>query len=140
MLRRKPAETLRGVAGATIRLTAEDLFADLPADQARDYASRIGRESRWAQYAMIRPERLGQVDCPVLVVGATQDRIVAAADVERCARSLAAQVTWVPGGHDVMLDGPRLQTLGTVLDWIESASGIGAPLPGARLTRPLQLM
>ncbi len=140
MLRRKPAEVLRGTVGATIRLTADDLFADLPADQARDYASRIGRESGWAQYAMMRPERLGPVDCPVLVVGARQDRLVAAADVERCARSLNASLIWVPGGHDVMLDGPRLQVLGAVLDWVGTTCPPGTPrLPGAGLTRPLQL-
>lgn len=137
LLRRKPGEMLRGAAGASIRLDAEDLFSDLPAGQARNYASRIGRESRWAQYAMMRPERLGPIDSPVLVVGAEQDRLVAAADVQRCARSLDAALSWVPGGHDVMLDGPRLEVLDTVLEWIEATCPPG--LPGARLTQPLHL-
>lgn len=136
MIRRKPGEMLRATAGATIRLTAEDLFAELPAERARAYASRVGRESRWAQYAMMRPERVGPIDCPLLVVGAQADRLVAAADVERCARSLGAQLQWVPGGHDVMLDGPRLEVLDRVLSWVE---GIPHGLPGARLTEPLQL-
>lgn len=136
MVRRKPGEMLRATAGASIRLTADDLFADLPADQARAYAGRVGRESRWAQYAMMRPERVGPVDAPVLVVGALQDRLVAATDVQRCARSLGADLRWVPGGHDVMLDGPRIEALELVLDWV---AGTPRGLPGAALTQPLQL-
>lgn len=136
MVRRKPGEMLRATAGATIRLTAEDLFADLPPAEAASYASRVGRESRWAQYAMMRPERVGPIDCPVLVVGAEQDRLVAAADVQRCAKSLAAELRWVPGGHDVMLDGPRMEVLAEVLQWVES---VPRGLPGARLTEPLHL-
>ncbi len=136
MIRRKPAEMLRATAGGSIRLTAEDLFAELPAEQARAYAGRVGRESRWAQYAMMRPERVGPIDCPVLVVGAEQDRLVAAADVQRCARSLGADLRWVPGGHDVMLDGSRLQVLDQVLEWVD---GVPRGLPGTRLTEPLHL-
>ncbi len=139
MARNRPMELLRGTLGATIRLRADDLFADLPPDQARDYASRVGRESRWAQWAMLRPERVGPVDSPVLVVGAEQDRLVAAADVRRCAQALDAELSWVPGGHDVMLDGWREQVLDVVLDWVVAACPPGPPLPGARLTFPLQL-
>jgi pimeloyl-ACP methyl ester carboxylesterase len=139
MTRRKPGEMLRATAGATLRLTAEDLFADLPADQARDFASRVGRESRWAQYAMMRPERVGPIDAPLLVVGAEQDRLVARADVQRCADSLGADLMWVPGGHDVMLDGARLEVLDTVLAWVARTCPPGPPLPGARFTQPLQL-
>ncbi|MFN8184956.1 MAG: hypothetical protein U0R23_11085, partial [Candidatus Nanopelagicales bacterium] len=121
------------------RLTADDLFADLPVDVAAGYVSRIGRESPWAQYAMLRPEGLGPVQSPVMVVGARQDRLVAAADVQRCARALGTEVVWVPGGHDVMLDGPWRQVLDTVLDWVDLACPPGAPLPGARILPPLHI-
>ena len=138
-MRRRPVDFTRAVLGATLRLTAEDLFADLPADVAAGYVSRIGRESPWAQYAMLRPERLGPVQSPVMVVGARQDTLVAAADVQRCARALDEQVVWVPGGHDVMLDGPWREVLDTVLDWVDQTCPPGAPLPGARILPPLHI-
>ncbi len=138
-MRRRPVDFTRAVLGATLRLTAEDLFADLPAEVAAGYVSRIGRESPWAQYAMLRPERLGPVQSPVMVVGAVQDRLVAAADVQRCARALGEQVVWVPGGHDVMLDGPWRESLDTVLGWVDRTCPPGAPLPGARALPPLHI-
>lgn len=139
MARRRPGEVARATLGGAIRLRAEDLFAQLPERQARDYASRVGRESRWAQYAMLRPERLRSVDSPVLVVGAEQDRLVAASDVRRCADDLHADLRWVRGGHDLMLDGPRDEALATVLDWIDATCPPGPPLPGARFTQPLHI-
>ncbi|MFN8185230.1 MAG: alpha/beta fold hydrolase, partial [Candidatus Nanopelagicales bacterium] len=66
-MRRKPVDFTRAVLGATLRLTADDLFADLPVDVAAGYVSRIGRESPWAQYAMLRPEGLVPVQSPVMV-------------------------------------------------------------------------
>lgn len=139
MTRRKPGAMVQATLGVTLRLTADDLFSGLPQQQAQNYASRLGRESRWAQYAMLRPERLGPVDAPVLVVGAEQDRLVAASDVRRCAASLDSEVVWVPGGHDLMLDAWRDQALDEVLAWVTRTCPPGPPLPGARLTKPLQI-
>jgi pimeloyl-ACP methyl ester carboxylesterase len=139
LARRRPSEFVRASMGGTIRLRPQDLFAQLPERQARDYASRIGRESRWAQYAMLRPEQLRQVDSPVLVVGAEQDALVGAADVRRCARDLGAELRWAAGGHDLMLDGPRDQALDLVLTWLEQHCPAGPALPGARLTQALHL-
>lgn len=138
-MRSKPVDFTRAVLGGTLRLREKDLFAGLSAEQARDYTSRVGRESPWAQYAMLVPEKLRTVECPVLVVGAEQDTLVAAADVERCAQALGTSVTWVPGGHDVMLDAAWPQVLDTVLDWVDTTCPPGAPLPGARAVEPLAL-
>ncbi len=131
-MRSKPLDFTRAVLGGTLRLRPEDLFADLPDVQARDYVSRLGRESPWAQYAMLVPESLGPIDPPVLVVGALEDTLVAAADVRRCARALGVEPVWVPGGHDVMLDGAWAEVLDTVLDWVDATCPPGPPLPGAR--------
>ncbi len=139
MARHRPTQIVRATVGATIRLRAQDLFADLPEAQARSYASRLGRESPLAQYAMLRPRTVGPVDSPVLVVGAEQDGLVAAADVRRCAESLGAELSWVKGGHDLMLDGPRDVALEAVLEWVEAVCPVGPALPGARLTQPLHL-
>ncbi|MCU0294638.1 MAG: alpha/beta hydrolase [Candidatus Nanopelagicales bacterium] len=131
-MRRKPVAFTRAVLGATLRFTPEDLFAGLPPEQAQDYTSRVGRESPWAQYAMLRPESLAPIASPVLVVGAQEDALVAPADVQRCGDALEAQTIWVPAGHDVMLDVAWPEVLTTVLDWVDDAAPAGPALPGAR--------
>ncbi|HPE12692.1 MAG: alpha/beta fold hydrolase [Actinobacteria bacterium] len=138
-LRSKPVDFTRAVLGGTLRLNAADLFADLPEATAREYVSRIGRESPWAQYAMLVPEALRPIESPVMVVGAEKDTLVAAADVRRCARALGVEPVWVPGGHDVMLDGSWRTVLSTVLDWVDTTCPPGPPLPGARQMQPLEV-
>lgn len=138
-MRRKPLDFARAVLGGTLRLRERDLFAELPEAQAASYTSRVGRESAWAQYAMLLPESLGPVDSPVMVVGAEQDTLVAASDVQRCARALGVEPVWVPGGHDVMLDASWEQGLDVVLDWVDLVAPPGAPLPGAREVPALAL-
>lgn len=138
-MRSKPLDFTRAVLGGTLRLRAEDLFAQLPEDQARSYVTRLGKESRWAQYAMLRPERLGPIDSPVMVVGAELDSLVAAGDVRRCAAALGVDPVWVPGGHDVMLDGSWQTVLDTVLDWVDATCPPGPALPGARKIASLKL-
>ena len=59
--------------------------------------------------------------------------------MRRCAQALGARVEWVPGGHDVMLDGPRELVLDVVLHWVDQVCPQGPALLGARLTSPLQL-
>jgi pimeloyl-ACP methyl ester carboxylesterase len=134
-MRHKPVDFTRAVLGGTLRLGSDDLFAGLPQAQARDYVSRIGRESPWAQYAMLRPESLHPLLCPALVVGAQADTLVAAADVRRCAKALGVDPVWVPGGHDVMLDSAWPDVLDTVLDWVDEVAPPGPPLPGGRTDR-----
>ena len=56
--------TMRALAGASLTLTAADLFTDLDPVLAAGYVSRIGRESPWAQYAMAVPRRLEPIDVP----------------------------------------------------------------------------
>jgi pimeloyl-ACP methyl ester carboxylesterase len=82
---------------------------------------------------MLRSERVPPVTSPVLVVGAEQDRLIAAADVRKSAQELDADLVWVPGGHDLMLDSHWRQALDTVLDWVDITCPPGsAPLPGGR--------
>lgn len=138
-MRNKPIDFTRAVLGGTLRLHEADLFSELPPDVAHSYASRIGRESPWAQYAMLRPESIGPIDSPVLVIGARDDALVAESDVRRCAQAMNATVEWVPGGHDVMLDGSWRAALDTVLDWVDQTCSQRAPLSGARLMQPLDL-
>ena len=137
-VRRKPWAFTRTLAGATLELRAEDLFSGLDPQQAAVYASRIGRESPWAQYAMIAPRKPEPIDVPMLVVGAEDDALVTSGDVERAAAETGADLLWVPGGHDVMLDSHWREVLDDVLAWVERvAPPDAAPLPGARDLPPL---
>lgn len=134
----KPVAFAATLAGRTLRLTADDLFAELSPEQADLHMGRLGAESAWAQYAMMVPGRVSPAPCPTLVIGAEQDKMIAAADVRRCARALHAELDWVPGGHDVMLDGPRFEVLDVVLEWVRATCQPGQHgLPGARLIPPL---
>ncbi len=137
-LTRKPTATARTVLGSTLPLTAADLFANLDPTIAAGYLSRLGRESPWAQYAMAWPHRLEPIDTPVLVVGAEQDRLLAAADLARAAAEVGTQPVLVPGGHDMMLDSHWREALDTVLDWVETTCPTAAPpLAGAAMLPPL---
>jgi pimeloyl-ACP methyl ester carboxylesterase len=133
----KPLDVARAILGGTLQLGARDLFAELPADRAASYAGRLGHESPWVQYAMLVPGRVARACCPVMVVGARGDRLIAASDVRRCARAFGVDPVWVPGGHDVMLDGSWPQVLDTVLDWVDENCPPGPALPGARAVPPL---
>ena len=137
-VRRNPWAFTRTLAGATLELRAEDLFSELDPHTAANYASRIGRESPWAQYAMLAPRRPEPIDVPLLVVGAKDDALVSASDVERAASETGAELMWVPGGHDVMLDAYWHEALTEILTWVDITAPAGsAPLPGARLNQPL---
>lgn len=136
--KRKPVALGRSLIGGTLELRAEDLFSGLDPQLAASYASRIGRESPWAQYAMIAPRRPEPIDVPLLVVGAKDDVLVTAGDVERTAAYTGADLMWVPGGHDVMLDAQWRDVLEDVLSWVQRAVPPGvAALPGARKNEPL---
>lgn len=136
--RRRPVAAARAVTGASLRLEAADLFADLDPALADGYASRIGRESPWAQYAMLVPRALEPIKVPMLVVGAADDALLARSDLERAATELNAPVRIVPGGHDVMLDGHWRAGLDVILDWVDATCPPGSPpLPGADALPPL---
>lgn len=135
---RKPAAAARTVLGASLRLAAAGLFADLDPAVADGCVSRIGRESPWAQYAMMAPRAMEPITLPLLVVGAADDALLARSDLERAATELDAPVRIVPGGHDVMLDGHWRAGLEVILDWVDTSCPPGSPpLPGADALPPL---
>jgi pimeloyl-ACP methyl ester carboxylesterase/thioredoxin reductase len=130
---RKPLDFARTLAGGTLPFHAADLFEDLDEATEARYLSQIGRESPWAQYVMLRSEKVPTIASPLLVVGAESDRLIAAADVRKSAQELGADLAWVPGGHDLMLDSHWRQALDVVLDWVDLTCPPGsAPLWGAR--------
>ncbi len=139
--RSRPGDVLRMTAAGTLPLTADVLFADLDPATAAAYASRMGPESPWAQYSMVLPKRAEPITVPLLVVGAERDALLAKEDVQRCADALDAPITWVPGGHDIMLDGNWETALDTILAWVgRICPPESPPLPGAVGQPPLSAL
>ncbi|MCP3797852.1 lysophospholipase [Allokutzneria sp. A3M-2-11 16] len=64
------------------------------------------------------PSPLG--GAPVLVVGATADRIIPMSSVRATARHYGTTPRWVDGvGHALMLDSGQERVLDLILDWVE---------------------
>ena len=120
LIRRRPLDALKVVAGGTLPLRSEQLFTGLDEETAARYVDRLGRESPWAQYELLVPHRIGPVRCPVLVVGTPDDRVVDEKAVEVTASAYGVDPVWLPGiGHDLMLDAGWEKALSVVLDWID---------------------
>lgn len=116
--RDRPADLARAVAGQTLSMEPELLFRRLDPATARAYSDRTGVESPLVQWELLVPRRRERIDCPVLVVGTPDDRLVRPADVQRTADDLGVEPVWFPGmGHDVMLDGGWEDVLQVVLEF-----------------------
>ena len=122
LIRKRPLDALKVVAGGTLPLRADQLFTGLDEATAARYVDRLGRESPWAQYELLLPHRIGPVRCPVLVVGTPDDRVVDEKAVEFTAAAYGVDPVWLPGiGHDLMLDSGWEKALSVVLDWIDES-------------------
>jgi pimeloyl-ACP methyl ester carboxylesterase len=120
LMRKRPLDALKVVAGGTLPLRSEQLFVGLDESTAARYVDRLGRESPWAQYELLIPHRIGPVRCPVLVVGTPDDRVVDEKAVEVTAAAYGVDPVWLPGiGHDLMLDTGWEKALSVVLDWVD---------------------
>jgi len=120
LARTEPATAARIIAGRTVRLRADQLFA---AGVAEEHVDRLGAASPLVQYQAAfhrRPDPpLG--DPPVLVVGAGADRLIPARLVARTARFYRTEPVVVPGvGHDLMLDAGWDRALKTILNWVDA--------------------
>jgi pimeloyl-ACP methyl ester carboxylesterase len=118
-----PAGTLPALVGGALRPRRRQLFsAQLPADEGRDYLSRLGRAAPLAQLQLIAPGRSEPAvgDPPVLVVGSPDDRIVPGAALARAARRYGGAPLLFPGmGHDLMLDVRWQEPIDAILDWLD---------------------
>jgi pimeloyl-ACP methyl ester carboxylesterase len=120
LARRKPVQALRALALQPVDLDAEDLFSRLPADEAQRHVRRLTDESPLVQLQITMPHRGTTARCPVLVLGAGEDRLVPLIDVVRTAARFDTQARVFPGmGHDLMLDAGWEQPLAVMLDWLE---------------------
>lgn len=122
LVRDRPLDALRVIAGGTLPLRARDLFVGLDGQTAARYVDRLGREAPLVQYELLLPRRIGPVRAPVLVVGVRADRVVSRAAVEVTAGAYRVRPTWFDGiGHDLMLDRGWERPLDAILAWVEDA-------------------
>lgn len=122
LVRDRPLDALRVMAGGTLPLRARDLFVGLDGQTAARYVDRLGREAPLVQYELLIPRRVGPVRAPVLVMGVRDDRVVNRASVEVTAIAYGVQPTWFEGiGHDLMLDRGWERPLDAILAWVEDA-------------------
>jgi pimeloyl-ACP methyl ester carboxylesterase len=120
--RQHPLDALRIVAGGSLPLRPEYLFAELPPDEARRLADRCGPESALAQYQLIFHLPAGRPvgEPPVLVLATPDDRLVPIRGIRATARRYGAELREFPGmGHDLMLDARWKQPLTAMLGWLE---------------------
>jgi pimeloyl-ACP methyl ester carboxylesterase len=119
--RQHPLDALRIVAGRSLPLRPEYLFAELPADEARKQAGRCGPESALAQYQLVfhLPARRPVGRPPVLVLATPDDRLVPIRGIRATARRYGADLREFPGmGHDLMLDARWKEPLEAMLGWV----------------------
>ena len=108
----------------TPQLAREYLFSPgMPEDKVKTYCSRLQDESYRAYLDMMgmdlpRPER---VKVPILVMGATDDRLITPAEVEATARAYQTQAELLPGmAHDMMLEAGWQAAADRILTWLDT--------------------
>jgi hypothetical protein len=97
-------------------------------DEKRAFHKQLQPESFWGYLATLRPRLLRpqKVSCPVLIIGASGDRVFARWEVERTARAYGTEPTFFPGGHDLMLEpAAGTQMTDDVLKWL-GERGLGS--------------
>jgi pimeloyl-ACP methyl ester carboxylesterase len=120
---RNPAATVPALFGGALRPSRGALFSrSLPSSAAREYATRLARASRLAQWQLLGTGRdespVGNP--PVLVVGSPDDRLVPNAALVRAAARFGGAPLPFPGmGHDLMLDVRWAEPLDAILDWLD---------------------
>ena len=127
-----PADFAKISFGGSLPMRPEYLFRELEPDQAAKWSAMCGKESPVAQMQVLlhRPPEEPRGRPPVLVIGSPDDALIPIGDVRDTARRLSAEIFEFPGtGHDLMLDGSRVEVGEAMLDWIETR--VGEDRPGA---------
>jgi pimeloyl-ACP methyl ester carboxylesterase len=119
LARQHPTDALRIMAGGTLPMRPEYLFAELDPAEARRQADRCGAESPIAQFQLLLHRPAADTGVPMLVLATPDDRLVPIADVRRTARRYGAELREYPGmGHDLMLDRRWREPLEAMLAWL----------------------
>ncbi len=101
----------------------KDMFfsADTSSETVQWTHNKLQNESIIAILAMcFRRVKMADLDMPVLVLAAQNDKVFNLKDQNRLAKLYGTSVTVVEGsGHDLMLDSQWRSSVETVIDWIQ---------------------
>jgi pimeloyl-ACP methyl ester carboxylesterase len=106
---------------ATPDLAREAFFsAAMPEEQVRAYHGRLQNEAYRAYLDLVllnlpRPKR---VSTPLLVLGASRDTLISAAEVKATARAYGTQAEFFDVAHDMMLEAGWQAVADRILAWL----------------------
>jgi pimeloyl-ACP methyl ester carboxylesterase len=106
---------------ATAELAREGFFSTaMPEEQVRSYYGRLQNEAYRAYLDLMllnlpRPKRVGT---PLLVLGASRDTLISAADVQSTARAYGTQAEFFDMAHDMMLEDGWQAVADRILAWL----------------------
>ncbi|QBI21139.1 alpha/beta hydrolase [Egibacter rhizosphaerae] len=122
LARRRPWQFLRSLAFRSIRLDASDVFSPaLPPAAAEAYVAQLQDESPLAQLEIAFAPRPRTAGCPLLVLGAGEDKLVPPVEFPRTARIYGGGCVMFAGmGHGLMAEGFWDWPLATMLGWLDA--------------------
>lgn len=131
VLRRQPLEVPRFIAGRPIRLGPHILHAQPDDPATAEVHKRLTPDSPLVQYQFLfhLPKRVPAL--PVLVLAATEDRLVPLVSVRATARRYGADIREVDGvGHSMMLDAGWPEGWKQIDSWLADGRATAADPTG----------
>jgi pimeloyl-ACP methyl ester carboxylesterase len=104
---------------------ARDLLfsPDMPDEDVKKYAQQLDDESYLAylemmMFALPRPKRIAARHVPMLVLGATRDRLFAPREIEATARAYGTKAVIFDSAHDMMLESGWQYVADAIITWL----------------------
>jgi pimeloyl-ACP methyl ester carboxylesterase len=121
LLRHDPKALVRALVGREPDFRPATLFGSATAEEtAARHTSRTGPESLVATHQLVLPRGAETPQCPTLVLGGGDDRLVSPHSVVRTARACGTQARLFRGlGHNLMLEDDWEAPLDVLLEWLE---------------------
>jgi pimeloyl-ACP methyl ester carboxylesterase len=107
---------------ATPELAREGFFsAAMPEEQVRTYHDQMGNEAyrAYLDLMLLNLPRPGRVTTPLLVLGASRDTLISAADVKSTARAYGTQAEFFDMAHDMMLEDGWEAVADRIRAWLD---------------------
>lgn len=135
MTRQDPRQTIRFVAGRSMRFPTDILFNALDSVTAADHRARMVPNSAVAQYQLLlhRPAARPLGSPPVLSIGSTADRLVPIKSQRATARRYGADlIEFDDVGHDMMLDDGWDRVWHEVSRWLDTRLAVSSRVTSTR--------
>lgn len=124
VLRRHPSDLVRLAMLRPLPPRRDYLFSERLSDHdAATYIRRLDPAAVRTQLEFGLPRRIPEIDVPLLVLGAEDDRLIDPVDVVRTARRLGTRARMFRDmGHSMMLDAGWRAPLEVMLHWLDESS------------------